>query len=322
MTAPLVVCLGEALVDLVPEPGQPWTFSARPGGAPANVAVGLCRLGTSAAFVGRVGRDALGRLVTETLRGFGVDLTALQVDEMRHTPLALVVPGTDDLDRFLIYSAETADGFLEWGAEARAIAREARILHVGTISLAAERSRASTYAAVEETRDGGGLVSLDVNLRRSVWDRPERMLAETRAILPLADVVKLTLDELHALEVDAGSIVRMGADLVLVTEGERGATAYTSAGATSVPAPWVRVVDTTGAGDAFDAAFLHSVLELEDPFGSGIDTALRNAVHAGSLAIQASGAMESLPTLSDLDASVADLEVSVIEERGSSSRVS
>ncbi len=116
MTGPQVVTLGEALVDLVPAGEVDWTFMARPGGAPANVAVALARLGTSVAFVGRVGRDALGRLVARTLEDAGVDIRALQVDETRHTPLALVVPSESDLDRFLIYRSETSDG----GARSRA----------------------------------------------------------------------------------------------------------------------------------------------------------------------------------------------------------
>ncbi len=304
MTAPLVVTLGEALVDLVPVGDTEWTFIARPGGAPANVAVALARLGTSVAFIGRVGRDALGRLVARALGDAGVDLRALQIDEVRHTPLAIVVPAARDLDRFLIYRSETADGALELSAEASALVATARVLHLGTISLASERSRAATHAAVETARSHGAIVSLDMNLRPSAWEAPDRMLAEARALLPAAHIVKLTLDELRALSLDTETLLQTGARVVLVTEGAVGATAFTRDGAIRVSAPDVHVVDTTGAGDAFDAAFLHFVLSTTDPFGRGVESGLRAAVHAGALAVQTTGAMESLPTLDDLAAAL------------------
>jgi fructokinase len=305
MTEPEVVTLGEALVDLVPAGEAAWTFIARPGGAPANVAVALARLGSSVAFIGRVGRDPLGHLVAQALAGAGVDLRALQVDEARHTPVAFVLQTASDLDRFLIYRSETADGALEFNAEAAALVAKARVLHLGTTSLASERSRAATYAALEAARGHDVIVSLDANLRPSAWDAHDHLFAEARSLLPAAHIVKLTLDELRALELTAETILQAGARVVLITEGAAGATASTQAGTIRVPAPDVPLVDATGAGDAFDAAFLHFVLSRADPFGSDIEEGLRAAVYAGALAVQMAGAMESLPTLDELAAALA-----------------
>ncbi len=191
-------------------------------------------------------------------------------------------------------------GALDLEPEAAALVAGARVLHVGTISLASERSRAATYTAVEIARSHGVLVSLDMNLRPSAWAAPDRMLAEARALLPAAHIVKLTLDELRALDVDAAMLLRAGPRVVLVTEGAAGATAFTRDGTITVAAPDVPVIDTTGAGDAFDAAFLHFTPADADPFGAGIARRLRAAVYAGALAVQTAGAMGSLPTFHEL----------------------
>jgi fructokinase len=327
-TGPEIVAIGEALVDFIPdESAGGWRYTARPGGAPANVAVGLARLGRRVAFVGRVGADPLGRLVTVALEDAGVDVRWVQRDRRRATTVAVVMPATESHTRFLIYRTGAADAALRRSEVPLGVVRGARLVHAGTLSLAAAASRRATLAAVDAARAAGVAVSVDVNLRPVVWRDPGRMAEAARELLARADIAKLTHEELGALGLTPRGVLDLGPGLVLVTDGENGAAVHTLEGSVSRPALRVPVVDPTGAGDAFMATFLHVVLEsLEDlgspgesrrrTAGSGgpavsrvrgipmtvVEEALGAAIWAGAFAVQRVGAMESLPTREDLGA--------------------
>ncbi len=325
-TGPEIVAIGEALVDFIPdESAGEWRYTARPGGAPANVAVGLARLGRRVAFVGRVGADPLGRLVADALQSAGVDVRWVQRDRRRATTVAVVMPATELHTRFLIYRSGAADAALRRSEVPLGVVRVARLVHAGTLSLAAAASRHATLAAVDAARAAGVTVSVDVNLRPVVWRDARRMAEAARELLARADIAKLTHEELGALGLTPADVLDLGPGLVLVTDGENGAAAHTREGSVSRPALRVPVVDPTGAGDAFMATFLHVVLEslvdLESsgesrgrtagsrgPAGSGVrgipmavvEEALGAAIWAGAFAVQRVGAMESLPTREDL----------------------
>jgi fructokinase len=310
-----VVTLGEALVDFIPVPdaGQ-WRFLARAGGAPANVAAGLARLGCPTAFVGRVGADALGTLVVEAVASAGVVVRWIRADPVHPTTVAIVMPGTDTHARFLIYRA--ADARLEPDDVPLDVIRTARMLHVGTLSMAAPTSRRATLAAVQTAREAGVPVSLDVNLRPAVWEDRRKMLAATRELTCLATIVKVTRDEIEAIGASEAELLALGPRIVLVTDGGSGAWAATETGTRHCGAQRVDVVDSTGAGDAFMAAFIRALLDRgagspsmsrSDAPWSGadqdaVDRALGIAVWAGSVAVQRVGAMESLPTAAELSA--------------------
>jgi fructokinase len=307
--SPEVVAVGEALVDFIPvEEGMSWRYLARPGGAPANVAVGLARLGRRVAFVGRVGRDPLGALVAEALGGAGVNVRWLQHDARRPTTVAIVMPATQSHTRFLIYRTGAADAALEASALPLSVIRGARLLHLGTLSLAAPASRRATLAAVEAAQASGVPVSVDVNLRPTVWPSRRRMVAAALDLLGRAMVAKLTKEELADLGLSVGDVLSLGPRLVVMTEGEKGASAFTREGSVSRPAASVPVVDPTGAGDAFMAAFLDDALGWlgrggsagASPSSAELERALDVALRAGAFAVGRVGAMESLPRKEDL----------------------
>ena len=135
------------------------------------------------------------------------------------------------------------------------------------------------------------------------------MRNDARALLVTSTVAKLTEEELALLGVEPDQLVAAGVRVVLVTAGARGATAITAAGAVSATSPVVSVVEATGAGDAFVAAFLAEIMAsgfnpASIPDLSVVGRALNTAAVAGSLAVQRSGAMESLPTAGELRAAV------------------
>jgi fructokinase len=311
---PEIVALGETLVDFIPE-AEPGTghYVARPGGAPANVAVGLARLGRRAAFVGRVGIDSLGTLLVASMDAFGVDTAWIQRDKRRPTTVAVVMPPTDSLVRFLIYGSGTAASALAADEVPLDAIRSARFLHVGTLSMVDPTARRATRLAVETALDAAVPVSLDVNLRASAWPSREAMRRATLEMLERASIVKATPEELAEVGRSADQLTRTGTRILLVTDGERGASVHTSAGTIHLPAPAVPVVDPTGAGDAFMAAFLDGLLThagetvpdagcwLSDPPPDVLGSVLGRAIRAGAFAVGRVGAMESLPTRQDLD---------------------
>lgn len=298
---PEVVCLGEALVDLVPA-GEPLTYTAQAGGAPANVAAALARLGRRSALIGRVGDDAFGRLLARTLEECGVSAAFLQVDAHASTGLSVVArPG--EQPPFSLYRDGTADTLVEVDRPAAEAIGACSLLHLGSLLTTSPRGVAAFERAVTAARDAGVPVSTDVNLRPSAWPDEATMVGHALAMVEVADVVKITAEELRVLGLDGGA--PDPAKLWLVTDGERGAELTLGAVSLRRPAPPVPVLDTTGAGDASLAALLHGVLEAAPATVAALtvgqlERGLRWAVRAGSILVQHAGAMAHQPSREDL----------------------
>jgi fructokinase len=317
---PSVVCQGELLIDLLAlGPDQTidgaTTFLKAPGGAPANVAVGLARLGTPAGFVGKVSSDAFGRFLRTTLEANGVDVRGLVADPDARTPLAFV--GLDGARgrSFIFYHRGMADTILRPEEVDAELIGHARAFHFGSVSLAAEPGRSATLAGARIARDGGCLVSFDPNVRLELWDSPEGAHASILAALPLADVVKVSAEETQFLfgtddPAEACRAIRaVGPTLAIVTLG-RGGTYFQAACAEGhVPGFAVAAVDSTGAGDAFVAGLLSELVAVgaTSEITSGeaaLTAAIRFANAGGALATTAFGAIPSLPTRREVQALV------------------
>jgi fructokinase len=301
-----VACVGEALVDLVSTrtgAGLDRTpaFRKAAGGAPANVVVGLARLGCRAAFLGAVGEDALGRFLLATLTRAGVDVGAVSRSR-RPTAVALVALAANGDREFLFYGDRPAHLDLRPTARMRAIVRRARILHFGSVCLVAESARRATLSAIAEARRAGALVSCDPNIRLGLWPSVRVARRVIQRMLPLADVVKVNEDELAFLTgargVAAGldALAALGPSLVVATLGAAGC-AYRSAGGEGKVAGFrVRTVDTTGAGDAFMAGLLQGLLADPRLAGGALEATLSAANAAAALSTERRGGIPSLPT--------------------------
>lgn len=317
---PEVISLGEALIDFVSTqsgvdvkdaPG----FLKAAGGAPANVAVALSRLGVDAGFIGKVGDDPFGHFLAEVMAQHGVDVSPVRFSKQARTALAFVSLRADGERSFSFYRHPSADMLLAPSEIEEAYVASARVLHFGSISLISEPSRSATLRAIEHARKHGVLVSYDPNLRLNLWDHEDQARTQMRAALPLAHVLKVNDDEMAFLtgerDLESGSraLLSQGPGIVVVTLGADGC--FFSNGRQSLRVPGVRVkaVDTTGAGDAFWAAVLWGLLE---PLRQGRDLAaltaqemrpiLQRANRAGALTTTRKGAIPALPTLQDLRA--------------------
>ena len=305
-----VVVAGETLVDFLPgRPGPLSTvesFARRPGGAPANVTVGLARLGETPWFWTRVGADPFGDLLVRTLEGEGLPDRFVERDPGARTSLAFVAHDADADRGFTFYRDGTADTRMEAGRVPDDVLDEVAWVVAGGVALASGPSRAATLDLLERAATADATVAFDPNYRPELWTGGGFESTAGRA-LERVDVLKATTGELRALgfEGDDGpSLARAvldsgrGPHTVLTTLGGAGARAEATdeapwgpASATHAGYP-VEPVDTTGAGDAFLAGAVAAFVEGERDL-SGV-LAFANAVAA--LTTTAAGAMTALPT--------------------------
>ncbi|HCO5059240.1 TPA: aminoimidazole riboside kinase [Escherichia coli] len=297
--------LGDAVVDLLPE--SDGRLLPCPGGAPANVAVGIARLGGTSGFIGRVGDDPFGALMQRTLLTEGVDITYLKQDEWHRTSTVLVDLNDQGERSFTFMVRPSADLFLEttdlpcW--------RHGEWLHLCSIALSAEPSRTSAFTAMTAIRHAGGFVSFDPNIREDLWQDEHLLRLCLRQALQLADVVKLSEEEWRLIsgktqnDRDICALAReYEIAMLLVTKGAEGVVVCYRGQVHHFAGMSVNCVDSTGAGDAFVAGLLTGLSS------TGLSTDEREmrriidlAQRCGALAVTAKGAMTALPCRQELE---------------------
>ncbi|MET7620121.1 PfkB family carbohydrate kinase [Streptomyces sp. NPDC005408] len=251
-----VLVLGEALIDLVPVPGEPETLRAQPGGAPANVAAGLARLGRPVSFAGALGGDSFARSIERRLAGAGVDLT-LCAQSGLPTALAVADPGETGTGYHFHLQSTATFRFPDRAAE---VGRFGAV-YVGGLAAVVDPA-AQAVASTAEAAARRSLLVVDPNVREDRTLDRGRSLALLRDLCELAHVVKASDEDLLRLWPDTAPDetcrrLAAGGRLVILTRGPHGATAHTPSGPpVSVPAVPVAVVNTIGAGDAFMAGTL------------------------------------------------------------------
>jgi len=268
---PNVLCLGELLIDFcATEPdvtlARAGTFAKAPGGAPANVAVGVVRLGESAGFVGAVGNDPFGHFLEGVLVEAGVDPAALaKVADVR-TSLAFIAARSDGRKDITFYRNPGADMFLSVDLLDPDYVRAAEALHFGSISRIDEKPRRATDAARCMAAESGAMVTYDPNWRPTLWGDPAAARERIREGFAGATVVKISDEEWEfvtgasGLSAGAAGVLDQGVPLVIRSEGEAGASFVTARRSGHVGAPKVACVEPTGAGDAFMACTIVELL--------------------------------------------------------------
>ncbi len=305
-----IVALGEVVADIYRDEGSSnveMPFTARPGGAPANVAVAAARLGAEAAFVGGVGRDLFGDFILGALETEGVDTSAVRrCEPPTRTSLAFVEIKDGDRSFTFYRSDPAADELLSTEDVTREILSGASFVNFGSIPLIKDPARSAIHRAVELADELEVPVAFDVNLREHLWESAEAAREAIAPLLGRSRIVKVSDDELPPLlgtedvEEAAETLLERGAALVLVSLGAEGAFYATRAFTGVVPAFEVEVVDPTGAGDAFLAASLVCLSrgEWEE---ERVREAARRGTAAGAIACMGYGAMGTLPTKDELE---------------------
>ncbi|HET7628539.1 MAG TPA: aminoimidazole riboside kinase [Bacillales bacterium] len=304
-----ILCLGEALVDFIPTDAKNRFYEKCPGGAPANVAVGLARLGVKTSFIGKVGDDLLGEFLLETLRKEGVDVTQAKRSDEARTGLTFVKLAEGGERDFSFYIEPSADQFLREEELDAAGFRGRKLLHLGSITLIREPARTATKRAVERAKAAGLKVSFDPNVRLGLWPSEARARAAIVDLLGQVDVLKLSEDELAFLtgeaSIDAGVEAlrrRYEIPLVFVTRGAEGSRVVYGDVSIDCAAMKVKAIDTTGAGDAYVSGILYGLHErgFEALDEKALKDIVRLASISGGLAASKKGAMTALPTLAEV----------------------
>ena len=305
--APDILVVGEALIDIV---GHADGSEERvPGGSPANVALGLGRLGIRTAFLSHLARDVDGASIQRRLAGSGIDVLPASFSAER-TPTALVELDGDG-DGHASYSFAVT-----WELPPAAEIALPGALHVGSYSAFLVPGAEQVLALASGARAAGKLVTLDPNIRPALIDDPEHVRARFEELAGLADVVKLSDEDASwlypgdTIEETLDRILGLGAQLAAITRGRAGAVLATRAGRAEVSAPETRAIDTIGAGDSFMAALIAAVLPVDDaPGTAGPPRALGNAelaeiggLCAAAAALTVSRRGADLPTRSELAA--------------------
>ncbi|GAC1665890.1 MAG: carbohydrate kinase [Ktedonobacteraceae bacterium] len=277
-----VLCIGEMLIDFIPTApihdleGSDSCYRPHPGGAPANAAVAVARLGGASRCIGKFSHDTFGQLLIQVLQHNNVDSQYVRSTKEGATALALVSLQDDGQRHFSFYRHRTADTLLDvsdldWDAW-----HDVALCHACSITLSAEPSRTATLAAMDHTRQMGALVSFDVNMRPAFWSSEQAMRDAVAEIVPRTDVLKLSVEEAFLFDStllfatpEQGDVARLsqlgeqllqkGPRVVIITFGSKGALLMTKTNRVAVPTVPVRAVDTTGAGDAFIGAILYSL---------------------------------------------------------------
>lgn len=307
----LVVCFGEMLIDFVPTVSglslaESPAFKKAPGGAPANVAVGISRLGGSSAFIGKVGEDEFGYMLADILKENNVHSEGMRFDPGARTALAFVTLRNDGEREFMFYRNPSADMLLEESELDYDLIRKAKIFHYGSISLITEPCKSAHIAAAKAAKDAGVILSYDPNLRLPLWPSAESAREGIMSIWEIADIIKISEEEISFLtkgedpydDAVVRKLYHPNLKLLLVTEGPDGCRYYTKDFSGRVEGLKVDTVDTTGAGDAFVAGILSQLavdLSLLREEGRLRD-ALKFANACGALTVMERGAIPALPT--------------------------
>lgn len=315
-----IVCFGEALIDFLAQPGiapdAPRAFVQYAGGAPANVAVAVSRLGAPSCFAGMIGRDMFGDFLVDSLHSAGVDTGFVVRTDQAKTALAFVALDAEGERSFSFYRPPAADllfraeHFQAQGFDGTAV------FHVCSNSLTEAGIAGATLEGMRRARAAGGLVSLDLNLRPMLWPADANPLPRLWQALHAADLVKLARNELEYLATGFGggeagerAVVRQvlagAARWLVVTDGAAPIRWFSRDASGELAGFRVAAVDTTAAGDAFVAGLLFRLVECGIDVAQwpafvadheAIDDTLRFAAAVGALAVTRHGAFAAMPS--------------------------
>lgn len=303
-----VVTMGEIMVQLNPVTEGPLRhvvyFEKHAAGAEANFAVGMTRMGFAAGYITRVGEDEFGRYILSFLRGEGVDVSRVVVDKEAPTGIYFIqrgypVPGKSSV---LYYRKGSAASRLCPEDLDSEYMGQTRLFHLTGITPAlSETCREASYEAIKIARKGNIMISLDTNIRLRLWKAEKAR----ETLLPMIEKATILLTDPQDSQIligesdperAANSFLDTGPSTVVVKLAEEGALAATREKMVTKRAFKVPVVDMIGAGDAFAAGFVASILK-----GWSLDRALEVANAAGALVVTVRGDIENLPSMEEVE---------------------
>lgn len=313
-----ILCIGELLIDFICSDVNTGltdgvNFIKKAGGAPANVAAAISKLGGKSYFAGKVGADAFGMFLKETLDSVGVDTSMLVLDRNSNTTLAFVSLKSDG-ERDFIFN-RGADELLTYDELDEKKVNSSKIIHFGSATALLGGSLKTTYLKVmKEAQEKGTFVSFDPNYRVDLWkNRLKEFIFVSTECLKYADFVKVSDEEIKIISgkenLEDGIRVfhELGAKNVAVTLGKHGTLISNSENIDTVGSIKIKSIDSTGAGDAFVGALLYKISQQEHPKETLSDDfekfkeIVSFANKVGAIVCTKLGAIASLPTLAEVE---------------------
>ncbi|MDH5302964.1 MAG: aminoimidazole riboside kinase [Gammaproteobacteria bacterium] len=290
--------IGDAAVDLIPEGDKYLKF---PGGTGANVAVALSRLGVRSALITKLGNDPLADFLTDTLEREKVNTQHVSFSERYKTGLIIISINSTGERHFTHMVKPSADSQLN-NSDMPAFEHD-DWLCVSAFILAQRAAREATFLAIKKAKMAGSVVCVDANMRVDMWDNESLKVPTTLEALKMADIAKMSEDELLLLtntnSIGEGIKVvkQWPAKIKIITLAERGAILLTEQAEFHIAGYKVPVVDTTGAGDAFIAALISRLMSLDSWTDNQLIEAVTFSNACGALVVEKKGAMSALPDL-------------------------
>ena len=306
-----VVAMGELLIDFTCQSadgsGYP-TMAAHPGGAPANFLAALSKFGAKTAFLGKVGNDAFGRLLRDTLQDAGIDTSGLRIADDVFTTLAFVTLDASGEREFSFSRKPGADTCIRFEELNLSAIDDSKVFHFGSLSLTDEPAATATRKAVAYAKSKGKLITYDPNLRKPLWKDLDFARGQLLWGIAQADVVKLSDEEADFLwGLDPENAARhmlehFDVKLVFVTCGAKGCFFCNGKAGGWVPAlSGIRAIDTTGAGDIFGGSALWKLLQTgqspEELTEAQLRDTVRFACASAGLSTLTEGGISSVPAL-------------------------
>lgn len=303
-----IICVGEILVDLISE--EAGIFRQYPGGAPANVAIGLARLGQAVSFAGRVGNDSFGRFLCQYLEKASVGTDGVVTDRDRQTRLAFVRLDEQGERSFEFFGEHPADLALTAADIPAMILKQAKVIHFGSLALTDSQSRRE-FERIVEKAGTDSLISFDPNYRAALWRSGINAFNVLNSFASKAQILKMDLEEAeflcHCDDLDEvlETLNVAATQIIAITLGKEGCVLKTGNFTVKIPGFRVNAVDATGCGDAFMAALIDGILNLgrepEILSCDELNAIGRRANAAGALTAMQFGAMSGLPTRRELE---------------------
>ncbi|MCR5419386.1 MAG: carbohydrate kinase [Lachnospiraceae bacterium] len=302
-----ILCIGEMLIDFTPVENMKNTYTANPGGAPANVAVAVARNGVKAGFLGKLGNDDFGKLLINTLENDGVEILLPQLTDEATTTLAFVTLDETGDRSFTFARKPGADLLLDENDVSGIDYSEWDIVHFGSVSQSGSPSKEAVLHSVKKAKEKGKLISFDINYRDKIWSYDD-CKKEVEKVIPYVDMLKISEEELGFVGGEDNILPYMkehNIAVVVLTLGKDGARIYFENEMRQIPSMNVKVVDTTGAGDAYWGGFLSCLLSenVKNTSDITMDKLVRAGKYgavSGGLCIQKHGGIPALPYKDDI----------------------
>ena len=311
-----VIGLGEMVIDFAPvkndENGYP-TIAANPGGAPANFLTPIAKYGISAGFIGKMGNDAFGRLLIDTLKKNNINTDGTVLSDEYFTTLAFVTLDENGDRSFSFARKPGADTQLEKDDIDFTLIDRCKVLHFGSVSLTDEPSRSTSHCVVEYARDKRKIISFDPNLRKPLWKNLDEAESEIRYGLSKSDIVKISENEVdflygcdHLEGLDRLMNDYPDIKILYITCGEKGVYYKTRKYNGFVEAlNDIKVLDTTGAGDIFNGTCMYKLLSLDKDIESvdkeELELCVRYGCVGAGLSTTRYGGISSVAELSEIE---------------------